>query len=122
MTFLLPAKRQKVRSGIARAPQREWPRHRRFVRSHACCVPNCPGGPIEFAHIRLGAHSGMSQRPHDWHGISLCAAHHRDAHQHGEETFAKAHKLDLQKLAAEFARLSPDIDMRDAMKEIGLQP
>jgi hypothetical protein len=35
--YPLPKKRERVKSGIARAPKRIWLRHRRFVKSHQCC-------------------------------------------------------------------------------------
>lgn len=111
----LPPKRQKVRSGIARAPQREWPRHRKFVRGHACCVPGCQDGPIEFAHVRTGTDGGTALKPSDTHGISLCVEHHREQHQIGEPAFERRYRIDMKALAAEFARKSPDIAMREAM-------
>lgn len=111
---MLPPKRQKQRSGIERAPQREWQRHRKFVRGHACCVPGCWGGPIEFAHIRTAANAGTGLKPFDWEGVSLCGDHHKESHR-GERTFEAKYKVDLKALAAEFARKSPDIAMREAM-------
>jgi hypothetical protein len=110
----LPPKRKPARSGIERAPQREWPRHRKFVRSHACSVPGCENGPIEFAHIRTAANAGTSIKPADWNGVSLCRDHHAETHR-GERTFEAKYKIDLKALAAEFARKSPDIAMREAM-------
>lgn len=114
----LPAKRQAPRSGIERAPRRVWPRHEAFVRRHACSVPGCQDGPIEFAHVRLGSPAnGIGIKPPSWCGISLCSAHHREAHQHGEATFQRVHAIDMQALAAEFARRSPDMAMKEAMRD-----
>lgn len=115
--MMLPKRKPKFQSGIMRAPRREWPRHRKFVRSFQCCVPGCEQGPIEFAHVRTAANSGKSIKPADWHGISLCHAHHAEQHQHGAVTFEKKYRIDMMKLAAEFARLSPDMKMKEAMME-----
>lgn len=112
----LPARRKRPRSGIERAPPREWPRHRKFVRSHCCCVPGCDGAPIEFAHVRSAANAGTGLRPHDAFGIALCFAHHREQHNDGAETFQRRHGLDLWALAAAFVRASPDTEMRASLR------
>lgn len=95
--------------------------HCSFVRSHECCVPGCGGRPIEVAHLRLGNHAGMSQKPDDWNTISLCREHHAQQHSVGELTFADMHKIDPNKLADEFAAASPKAaDIRAAKKERGI--
>ena len=114
----LPPKLKRAKSGITKAPKREWPRHRSFVRKHACSVPGCMQGPIEFAHVRSAANSGTGIKPFDWFGISLCSECHREQHNIGVETFQCRHGIDLFKLAAEFARLSPDTKMKEAIKEL----
>lgn len=111
---MLPKRIKPVRSGIPRAPQREWPRHRAWVRRHACCVPHCTNGPIEFAHVRSSLDAGVGQKPHDAYGISLCSACHRRQHQVGEAAFEKETGINMQKLAAEFRALSPDRAMRES--------
>ncbi len=117
----LPPKRQKPRSGIKRAPAREWPRHRAFVRAHGCSVPNCnqcnPNRPyqIEFAHIRSAANSGIALKPHDAFGISLCATHHAEQHRIGQLAFERKYGLDLTTLAREFVRASPDRAMKESL-------
>lgn len=115
----LPPRRKPKPSGIERAPRREFPAHRAFVRRHQCCVPGCVDGPIEFAHIRTAANSGTAVKPHDQYGLSLCAGHHKEAHDHGHKTFAGRHRIDLEKLAAEFAAKTTDTALRDAMKAQG---
>lgn len=112
----LPKKKTRQRSGIERVPKRIWPRHRKFVRSHRCCVPGCEDGPIEFAHVRSAANSGTSLKPHDSFAVSLCVAHHDEQHDKGAETFQAKYKIDLWKLAAEFTRLSPDWQMKDSLR------
>ena len=113
----LPAKRKPLKSGIARTVKREWPRHRRFVKSHGCCVPNCGFQTIECAHVRQGHQAGTGIKPPDWQTISLCSIHHAQQHQIGHERFDKMYGLNSLQIAAEFAAASPDVAMREAMKE-----
>ena len=117
----LPPKRRRPRFGIGRVPRRIWPRHRAFVKRHACSIRGCRGAPIEFAHLRTAANSGKDIKPHDWHGISLCREHHRRAHAVGHDTLAQENGMTFEMLvaiAAEFARRSPDKTMREAMREM----
>ena len=113
----LPARRKRPPTGIERAPKREWPRHRAFVRRHGCCVNGCQSTDIEFAHLRSAANSGTGLKPADWFGVSLCAQHHDEAHSIGHDSFAAKHGIDLWKMAAEFARLSPDLLMKEEMRK-----
>ena len=111
----LPPKRQRQRSGILRAPEKAWPRHERFVRSHHCSVPGCRCGPIRFAHIRSAANSGTGIRPNASFGVSLCHTHHLEQHNIGQPAFERKYGLDLFALAAEFMRRSPDCKMKETM-------
>lgn len=115
---MLPPKRIRPHSGIERAPRREWPRHRKFVRSHACSVPGCADGPIVFAHIRTAENAGTGIKPADWHGVSLCDGHHQESHR-GEKTFQRKYRIDLKAIAREFANKSPDEAMKEAMRSLG---
>lgn len=112
----LPPKRKPQKSGIPRGPQRVWPRHRKFVRGHACSVPGCICTPIEFAHVVSRGAGG-----HDAFGVSLCHAHHREQHQIGIETFQRRHRIDLKAIAAEFVRRSPDADMRASLRLVSAE-
>lgn len=114
---MLPQKRKRERSGIERAPRREYPTHRAFVRRHSCSVPGCQDGPIEFAHVRTAANAGTGIKPSDAYGISLCAAHHREQHQIGAATFGAKYKLNLLALAAQFASWTSDKALRLALQE-----
>ncbi|MBV9551945.1 MAG: DUF968 domain-containing protein [Alphaproteobacteria bacterium] len=98
--------------------QRVWPRHRRWVKSHGCCVPGCAARDIEFAHLRSAVNAGTGQKPHDAFGVSLCRRHHDEQHRLGVETFNTRHRIDLWALAAEFTRRSPDHQMRSSLEEI----
>jgi hypothetical protein len=115
----LPRKRKRARSGIMRAPRRAYPAHRKFVRGHDCVVEGCPDGPIEFAHVRLGAKdNGKGIKPHDCYGVSLCHAHHAESHSHGEATFQRKYAIDLIAVALEFAAKSPVVEVREYAKMV----
>lgn len=114
---MLPDRRKPQRSHIERVPRRDFPRHRAFVRSHHCCVPGCDAGPIEFAHVRTAANSGTGLKPGDESGVSLCRDHHAEQHRIGAISFQKRHGIDLAQLAAEYAVRSPDVHMRDVLRQ-----
>lgn len=107
---------------IPKEPKRSlrWrsPAHCNFVRSHECCVAECGRRPIEVAHIRRGSDAGMARKPSDFFTVSLCQHHHAEQHRIGEQSFEKAHGLDLAALAAEFAAASPKArEIRQAQRE-----
>lgn len=119
---MLPARKPRPRSGIARAPRRDWPRHEAFVRRHECSNPQCPthGDPhavIEFAHLSYGLpaedSAGKGMKAHSAWGISLCEDCHRQAHQRGHRTCFTVWGINPHKLAVEFARTSPIPDIRE---------
>ncbi len=105
----LPAKRKPERSGIDRVPQKVWPRHRRFVRSHVCCV--CGKQPTDFAHVKTVGSGGGDQ-----FGVPLCRGCHSLQHTIGIETFQHRFGIDLLALAAAFVRASPDRAMKESLK------
>ena len=55
-------------------------------------MEGCNGMPIEAAHVRLGSHSGMGQKPDDWRAVSLCRFHHAAQHSAGEASFWREYK------------------------------
>jgi len=112
----LPDRRKRPKIGLREPIQRIWPRHRRWVRSHGCCVPGCRLLCIDFAHLRSAANAGTGQTPHDIFGLSLCRFHHDEQHRLGAEAFGRKYAIDLWALAAEFARKSPDCEMRASLK------
>ena len=67
-------------------------------------------------HLRWASNAGMDQKPHDIFGVSLCRHHHIEQHSLGIDAFDRKYVIDLWALAAEFARRSPDVDMRGALK------
>ncbi len=112
--MMMPKRRKPQKSGIRRAPQREWPRHRKFVRLHECSVPGCPGRAV-CAHLRTAANSGKALKPADWFTVPLCNDHH--AEQEGRtESFCRKYGIDLWEIAAVLARRSPDLAMKEAMR------
>jgi len=100
--------------------QREWPRHRRFVRSFGCSVPLCmTNTAIEFAHLRSAANAGTALKPHDAFGVSLCGADPArgiEGHHAEHRSFQQKYKTDLYAIAAELVRASPDWQMRASLK------
>lgn len=97
----------RIRSDKQPKVKRRCPSHTKWVGEFSCCVPGCTGRPIEVAHVRLGTNGGMGVKPTDDWTISLCQSHHSEQHRVGEESFAKAHGIDMRELAREFAKASP---------------
>ena len=83
------------------------PAHCNFVRSHECSILGCQGRPIEVAHVRRGSDAGMGRKPSDWHTVSLCQEHHAEQHRVGEESFEARYRVNLSRIADEFAGASP---------------
>jgi Putative HNHc nuclease len=114
----MPKRRKPIKTGIRRGPKREWLKHQKYVRGFECSVSGCPCRDIEFAHARLGAQlNGMRIKPPDWYGLPLCGAHHREQHDDGEDTFRRRYHLDMIRVALDLARQSPDMAMREEMRE-----
>src|SRR5436190_1906115 len=112
----LPDRLKRSKWGARTPLQKIWPRHRRWVRAHGCCVPACDARAVDFAHLRSAANAGTGVRPHDIFGVSLCRAHHDEQHRIGADAFGDKHGIDLWALAAEFARRSPDWRMRASLR------
>ena len=112
----LPVKLKRPRMAVRAPVQKIWPRHRRWVRSHGSCVPECQAVSVDFAHLRSARNAGKGQRPHDIFGVSLCRLHHDEQHRIGAGAFGKKYQIDLWALAAEFARRSPDWQMRVSLR------
>ena len=113
--MMLPRKLKPAKMGLRLPLQKVWRRHRRWVKSHGCCVPDCPTATIEFAHLRSAANAGTAQKPHDMFGVSLCRVHHDEQHRLGAAAFGRKYRIDLWALAAEFARRTPDFEMRASL-------
>jgi hypothetical protein len=111
----LPDKLKQPRMGVRTPAKKIWPRHRRWVKSHGCCVTDCWAMSVDFAHLRSAANAGKNQKPHDIFGVSLCRLHHDEQHHLGAVAFGRKYGIDLWALAAEFARRSPDRKMRASL-------
>jgi hypothetical protein len=109
---MLPRRLQRPKLGVQTPVQKVWPRHRRWVRSHGCCVPDCPAVQVDFAHLRSAANAGKGQKPHDAFGVSLCRDHHIEQHALGAASFGQKYGIDPWALAREFLRRTPDLRMR----------
>lgn len=115
---MMLSRRKPSRSGIERAAQRTFPRHRQWVRGFQCAVQNddC-GGDIECAHVRSGTNGGMGLKPGDEWCIPLCRDHHHEQHTIGEMAFEKLYGIDMKVLARGLARNSPVQEVRQRVNE-----
>lgn len=112
---MLPPRKKRERSGIERAPKREWHRHRAWLRGFACVVTDCESERQEVSHIRTAANAGTGIKPHDSSAVPMCADHHAEYHRIGHHTFEDRYRLDLVKLANEFTQRSPDVEMKKSL-------
>lgn len=85
---MTPTRRKPARTNIRDDGPIRLPSHLQWVRGHNCIAADgsC-AGKIEAAHVRLGSHAGMGQKPGDDKTVPLCAYHHAYQHAHGEKTF-----------------------------------
>ncbi len=98
---MLPQRRKRERSGMRDndGPIRS-PGHLQFVRGFVCSAQDTEcAGKIEAAHVRLGSHAGLSQKPGDHKVVPLCAAHHSEQHEQVEATFWKSRGKDPHRIA-----------------------
>ena len=117
----LPRRRVREPMMPERATQREFPRHRKFIRSLACSVASLTcTSRIECAHVRHETDGGTGLKPSDWWTIPLCSWHHGVQHTLGESTFEKRYWINMKAIALGLARQSPDQDMRRIMRERGV--
>ncbi len=133
MSALIQRRRQK-KPAEKRAPTkanlRDFPKHRKFIRTFACpaCVQegdiSAPAGDprrrIECAHVRIGTDGGVSLKPSDWFCWPACSHHHAEQHSIGEPAFEAKYGLKLKAIALKYARLSSDQAMKDAARAAGI--
>ena len=125
MTMGLLQRRKPKRSGIKRAPERVWRRHETWVRGFACIAFKVDGdacsGKVRTCHYRTAANSGTSVKPFAWFTFPACDHHHSDVqHQEGQKAFERRYGVNLERECLKLARMSPDLEMRAAMREAGL--
>lgn len=98
---------QRIKSKSDKADRgKRSPAHRAWVRGFACSACGRTDA-IECAHVRVGTDGGMGIKPSDRWCISLCKDCHNQQHMQGEETFQKAHGINMKRLAEEFFKASP---------------
>lgn len=97
-------------------PKRVWKKHKEFIKLCRCIVPGCMFENIDPAHIRSAANSGTGLKPPDWFLVPMCHWHHVEQHQHGQPAFERKYGLALLTLAAHYASISPDKEMKQAME------
>lgn len=111
--MIYPKRRERARSGIERAPQREFPGHRAWVRGHNCSVPDCASRQIETAHVQASPEVPKDERSagaikaHDKWTYPLCFDHHGEAHRLGHERFDKRYGINRVEIARRLQALSP---------------
>lgn len=106
-------RRPKVSSGIERAPQREFPGHRAWVRGHACRVPGCENRKIEAAHVQdspevpVEDRGGTALKAHDKWVVPECSDHHHESHTIGHNAFDKKYGINRVQDARQLQAKSP---------------
>lgn len=107
-------KRERSRSGIRRAPQRDWPSHRTYVRKFECLFRHLGGcdSPARCCHLSEGLDAGEQKvgtnlKVHDKNTWPGCDHHHTAAHSIGHLAYAAAHGVDLFAEIAKIQRGSP---------------
>lgn len=80
--------------------------HRKWVRSHRCCVSGCQQMPIDCAHVSIPGSRGAGIKASDAYTISLCHPHHMEQHT-GTKSFEAKYRINMAQLAREFFERSP---------------
>lgn len=106
---MIPPRRKPPKMGLRENPQVRCAAHLKWVRGHMCAIVvkhDC-SGRIEAAHVRGGTDGGTGVKPSDIWTIPLCSAAHAEQHKIGERAFAAKYGIDMKKIAADMAALSP---------------
>lgn len=109
---MIPRRKPRLRSGIERAPQREFPQHRQWVRqTRACIVEGCEDRMIEAAHfdgpVPVEDMGGKGLKRHDRWVFPCCHLHHREMHNGGWQAFEAKYGVNLKAAAEALAKASP---------------
>ncbi len=89
--------------GKSRFPKRRDPAFLAFIRERFCCIWDCPAygeAEIEAAHVKTRGAGGDDIG----NAVPLCRKHHREQHAIGIRSFEERHNIDMQAMAAEYAR------------------
>ena len=106
---MFPQRRKPPKAATRESSVIRSPGHLAWLRGFTCSVwhHECCEGRIEAAHVRLGAHAGMGQKPGDDRTVPMCSGHHAEQHRIGEKSFAAKYGVDLEAIAARLWKLSP---------------
>lgn len=108
---MIPRRRKPLRSGIERAPPREFPQHRQWVRGHECAVTGCQERRVDAAHfdgpVPKEDAGGKGLKRHDRWCFPLCREHHQEYHRRGWRAFDAKHGLSTETIARRLAATSP---------------
>lgn len=106
--MIRPKRRTREKMGVRQSSVLRSPAHLAWCRTRCCLVegPHC-WGRIEAHHVRENGNGGMGMKPGDDDAVPLCAAHHRQLHDVGVQTFQRMHGCDLDKQAAAHWQASP---------------
>jgi hypothetical protein len=104
----LPRRRVREPMGVRQSSVIRCDGHLKWTRGNKCLVegPHC-WGRIEAHHVRENGNGGTGMKPGDDSVVALCAAHHRQLHDIGAETFQRMHTCDLDKAAEANWKASP---------------
>lgn len=80
---------------------------------------NC-SGKVQCCHWRTAANSGTGIKPAAWDAWPGCEGHHAEQHRIGQKAFEAKYAVDCLKEARRLAKISPDLEMRAAMREAGV--
>ena len=110
----MTAKRRKRKPMTDKGKPEGWEhKHLQWLRGFECVAmredPYGCDGRIIAHHVREGSHAGTARKPPDDRTVPLCDAHHKWLHDHGEKQFDRKHNMNLQELAASYARQSEPI-------------
>jgi len=111
-------KKEKVRSGIQRAPRRDYEKHRKFVRRFVC--EGCgTSNNIQCAHLRLMTGGGEQLKPVDaWSYAACYQCHIIDQHNIGEPEWWRRIGKDAWKTCLKYALESPVDEVRQYARDV----
>lgn len=119
--------RKATRMGARPIYERRWKRHTQWLRGRECVGLQLAGhvcrGRVMVCHIRVGTDGTQEDQPSDYWAYPGCeAAHFDEQHAHGERTFAtRLGFREPRDLALNYARQSPDTEMRRVMSQRGIR-
>lgn len=109
--IMIPKRKRREKMGVRESSRIECPGHLKWIRGCVCTIHGKSGhvceGRVQAAHLRLGNHAGMGQKPGDDQTYPLCALAHKIQHDIGEITFQLRYGFNAQEAAAWHWKNSP---------------